>query len=133
MGSVAVAISVVVVDGVGSPADTASEFGVADINTGVNAIDGDALASRAVIDKVFVSRSLVGDSAQTPSGSVWLGGESSQLDNAVMLYIVDLDLSVRMNPKKSRNKGINGLQRASGLTLSSLRIDSMVASSKWPL
>lgn len=105
VGSVAVAISVVVVDGVGSPADTASEFRVADINTGVNTIDGDTLASRAVIDKVSVSRSPVGDSAQTPSGSVWLGDESGQLDNAVVLYIVDLDLSVRMNQRKSRNQG----------------------------
>lgn len=105
VGSVAVAISVVVIDGVGSPADTASEFRVVDINTGVNTINGDALASRAVIDKVLVSRSLVGDSAQTPGGSVWLGGESGQLDNAVVLYIVDLDLPVRINQKKGRKKG----------------------------
>lgn len=91
MGAMAVAIGVVVVNGVGTPADTSPELGVVDINTSVNAVDSDTLASGAVIDEVLVARGFVGDSAQSPGWSVWLSGESSQLDNTVMLNIVDLD------------------------------------------
>lgn len=63
MGAVAVAVTVIPVNGVGTPSDTAAEFGVVDVDSGVDTVDGDSCTGGVVVDEVTAAGGSVGDSS----------------------------------------------------------------------
>lgn len=110
MSAMAMAVTVVFIDSVGSPLGTAVEFFVLDINTSVNTVEGNAFARGIIIDEVGITTLLVRDTAKTPGWSIWLGGKGRQVHLAVVLNKVDLCSSfISINGFESKNDSIRGL------------------------
>lgn len=90
VGSVTIAICIIVVDGVGAPNSTSLEFGVLNIDTSIDNVGGDTLSSSRIVDIVTNTRLLGGDASKTPCRSVGLGLKFVGLDDGVRLDVVNL-------------------------------------------
>ena len=90
MSAVAVAISVVRVDSVGTPFSAALEVGMLNVDTSIDTVDEDALASGGIVGVVSGARLAAGGTGKTPRRNVGLSDELRGAVDAFGLDVFDL-------------------------------------------
>lgn len=85
----------------GSPSrdSTSTEVGVGSEDTGINDIDGNALAGGGVVVVGSSGPGLVGDAGKTPRTSGRLAGEGIELNLSILLDVGNLE-SVSLYPRE---------------------------------